>query len=331
MKRDCIRITEAGILRAQFCDNKGQPYQASGVEVMLFEPGNVPGPDSPTLSGLTPTYLGNGTFQLSFTAVPPGGTWIDYWQGYVLGSLTTASLTFDVIASGVVVDYPTLGPCKNNLVEVTLASGIRSLDQVPLGEEEQIFFTTEYSPLYADDRKVRMEAGGILGSVPDFTLCMALLEASIEADILTFATPSNIPLYEHARREYVSCKAAQMVASNILANGGLLKNKKLADFEVEYDHSAMKDLLDDLFDKCKHWRKQLEAGGAARALRDPRGVIKGECDPDRPEIGRGWADVRYGERPFGNAKELPRGKRRWVKTYRRGSGRKGSKGGRGDW
>jgi len=234
--REPIRITEAGILRAQFCDSAGDSIDATNIEVNLYAPGLDPDIDFPTVSGLAPVFLGNGVYQLNFTAIPPGGTWIDQWNGDILGTPTTNNFTFEVIDSGNVYNYPVFGVCNNNLLEITLASGIASLDGVNLDEEYEFFFTTEYDPLYADERKLRLEAGGLLTGVPSHTLCTALLEASIEADCITFVTTHiNDKLYQHARREYVACKAAMIVASNVLAGGGILKSKKLGDFAVEYD------------------------------------------------------------------------------------------------
>lgn len=318
-KREPIRTLEAGVLRAQFKDSAGNPIEASGVEVLLFEPGLCPGPDLPTISGLIPSYLGNGTYQLQFTAQGPGGGWIDHWRGYVLGSLTTVNFSFEVLDSGMIHDYPTLGPCENNLIEVTLSSGIRSLAGAPLEEEHSFFFTTTYTPLYADGRKARLASGGLLASVPDYTLYSALLEASIEADAITFVYPPlNEKLFIHARREYVACKAAMETAMNVIAAGGTLKSKRLADFAVEYDTGVLSDLVGQLMDTCRRWQAQVEAGGGVRATRQPRGVIKGEFDPDRPIVGRDWEPISAGDLPIGNAKRVPHGLRRSKKTFRQG-------------
>lgn len=304
-----------GILRAKFTDSKNEPIQATNVKVNLYSPGTYASENAPTVSGLTPQYLGEGVFQVEITAQGPGGLWIDEWNGEVLDISTTANLSFEVLEGGLIRDYPTLGPTKNNLIEVTIASGIQALDGSFMPDKYSFFFTTEYAPLYADGRKARLMAGGILGDVPDYTLYNALLEASIEADALTFSKTINNKLYVHARREYVACKASMMVAQNLLASGGVLKAKRLADFSVDYNVQVLDRLIDSLMDVCHRWLAQLETGGQARAIKDPQMVIKGELDPDRPKFGRGWAEVEIGQKPFGNTKNLPRGKRRWTKTY----------------
>lgn len=317
--REPIRLQAAGLLRAQFSDTAGNPIQASGVEVSLYEPGLCPGPDLPTVSGLVPDYLGEGIYQLQITGQGPGGTWTDYWSGMILGSVTTVSLSYEILASGSIQNYPTLGPCENNLIEVTLSSGIRSLGGTPLAEEHSFFFTTEYNPLYADARKARLEAGGLLTTVSDYTLCSALLEASIEADCITFVKPPiNSKLYEHARREYTACKAALSVAMNAIAGGGALKSKRLADFAVEYDVAALAELAGQLMDTCKRWQGQVETGGGTRAVRNPKGVIKGELDPDRPVHSRDWEPTLTGELPIANTSRVPAGSRRGKRTWRSG-------------
>lgn len=326
MARKPIRVGSTGILRAKFTDSSGVPLEATGLEVNLYAPDtfNI---DPPVVSGLVPTYLGEGVFQLTVTGLSPGGDWVDEWTGDILGISTTANFSYQVLEGGQIIEYPVLGPSQNNLIEVTLASGVMGLDGSYLDSETTFFFTTQYSPLYADGKKARLISGGILSNVPDYTLYSALLEASIEADIITFAKSVNRPLYDHARREYTACKAALTVAQNILADGGILKSKRLADFSVQYETSSMMDLVNSLMGTCKRWAPQVETGGQARAIRDPKMVIKGELDPDRPKFGRGWSEVGTSEKPFGNAKELPRGSRRYSKTYRNSNSKKDW----GDW
>lgn len=317
MNRNSFRLFEEGILRAQFIDADAEFFVASGVEVNLYAPGDIPGTDLPTVSGLVPTHLSDGIYQLNYTHFGVGGTWTDEWRGHIMGTLTSAQFNHLVLdgTSSTARLYPSLGPCENNLIEVTLASGIQSLDGNLLGEEYSFFFTTTYTPYYSDPKKVRLEAGSLLAGVTDYAISVSVLESSIEAEALTFATQiTNNKLYQHARREYVTCRAALTLAQNVMANGGLLKSKRLADFSVEYDVTGLKELIDNLFSTCKRWLDQLQTGGGARAIQDPQRVIKGELDPDRPLVGRLWSPVRNPQHPYGNSKALRSGTRR-PRTY----------------
>lgn len=312
--RESIYLGQPGTLRAQFTDDENTPFQASGVLVNLYAPGLDPDIDSPTVSGLVPIYIGNGVFEVTVTPTGQGGRWIDEWTGEILGSTTTARFAFTVLSAGAVHEYPTFGLKPNNLVEIILDTSIASLEGATLASNFNTFFTTQYSPLYSDVRKVKLAAGGFLDGVAEDTINLAILEASLEADVLSFKTERNQKLYLHARREFVTCKAAQMLAANVLANGGVLKSKLLADFRVDYDTRAMMDLMSRMEENCAKWEAQLQTGGQARTVQGPQNVVKGELDPNRPTFGRLWIDPAPGEKPIGNSKT--RIVRRYYKTNR---------------
>lgn len=313
--RDPVRIGDTIALRTCFTDSQGDPIEATSVTVNLFDPTLDPDTDIPTVSGLTPTYLGDGVYQLEVTASAPGGEWTDQWTGDILGTSTSVNLTYGVMDSGAIYEYPRFGLYKNNLIEIILDDTVASLAGVALSAEFTSRFTTEYTNLCSSVRKVRLEAGGLIGNVQDDTINLAILEASLEADTISFSGNVNAKLYNHAKREYVTCRASQILASNILASGGILKSKLLSDFRVDYDTQGMMELLDRLGDKCKKWEAQVMAGGLARYSGRARGVVKGELDPDRPQIGRGWTEHSSWEKPIGNRKVLPAGRRRWRKGY----------------
>lgn len=317
--REPIRLSEFGVLRAQFLDEDLAPIQASGVFVNLYAPGLDPEVHLPTVSGLAPSYIGNGVYELTVSPPGPGGRWIDEWSGEILGTRTSRLLSFSLLDQGIIVNYPVFGLRPNTLVEVNLSSSISSIEGATLAADYSSHFSTEYSPLYSDVRKVKLAAGGFLGDIDDDTINLAILEASLEADVLSFKKEKNEKLYLHARREYVTCRAGMMLAENILANGGLLKSKLLGDFQVQYDTGALMSLLQRMCDKCAKWEAQLQTGGQARTVQGPRGVVKGELDPNRPAIGRGWAEIRPGELPIGNTRQ--RYVRRYYKTHKpRGGG-----------
>lgn len=311
MFRDPIRVGSSGRLRVQFLDSAQEPIQATGVTVDLFAPGDLPGIALPTVTGLVPVYLGNGVFELTFTASGPEGQWTDRWTGDILGSTTIAQAHYPVIASGVGTYYPINGLQEDTLVEIFLSKEITSLAGNPLTDDYSWVFTTTYTPLYSSVRKVRLEAGVMLTTIDDDTINLAILEASIEADIISFRKQIiNNEVYLHARRQYVTCLAAALLIQNMLA-GGYLKSKALADFKVDYDTNSFKPLLDKLNNCITKWEAQVQTGGGARAVKAPRGVVKGDLDPDRPAIGRLWYAMSPGELPIGNEKYRVPGSRRW--------------------
>lgn len=307
-----IRLGSEGKLRVQFLDSNNDPIQATSVSVDLFAPNLDPDLDSPTQAGLVPSYLGNGVFELTFTPSGTAGFWIASWTGTIIDTVTNFQESFEVINSGSVVSYPVKGLQKNMLISVLLSKSISDVNGNSLNKDFLFSFTTEYSHLYSSVKKVKLEAGGILGQIPDDVINLAIFEASLEADIINFRKQTvNNELFLHARREYVTCVASLMLAQNILANGGVIKSKALADFKVDYDINILSNLLNSLYDCKKKWEEQVQSGGGARAIKNPKMVIKGELDPDRPPVGRGWLEQKVHEIPVGNAKLSKRNSRRW--------------------
>ena len=301
-------------LRTRFLDDLNEVTEASGVYVHIFEP-NVDTTDNSlaiVVSG-TPTYLGQGIFQYAYT-VPEGGpegTWHDKWEGQLSSQELETTFSFSVLTAGVFSSIENQ-LFNNDLVQITIPSGIMALDGTQLDSEYTFEFMTTTNPSYTNLRKVRLEVGGFIGSLEDDTIQTSILEASLEADVLTFTTSrTNSNLYLHARREYVTCLAASMLTNNL---GNMqLKAKTLGDLSVQYDTNGIRDLLRKLEDCMNKWMPQLIAGGGARAATQPRGVVKGSMDPDRPAIGRLW-DNR-GTKPIANIRLKNSDQRRYMNTY----------------
>jgi hypothetical protein len=179
---------------------------------------------------------------------------------------------------------------------------------------------TTTCPSYTNVRKVRLEVGGFLSEISDDTIQTSILEASLEADALTFVKSLvNTNLYLHARREYVTCLASSYLLDNL--NNQTLKAKTLADLSVQYDTNGIRDALGKVQNCLDKWLPQLAAGGGAKEATQPRGVIKGACDPDRLKAGRLWQSEENGlistpVYPGANTKARPAYKRRYVKGFK---------------
>lgn len=316
-----IRAGEILNLRARFRDELDQITEASDVFVHIFQP-DIDVEDiglAFVVSGI-PTYLGQGIYEYNFTvpACGPEGVWHDKWEGNLACQSLETVFDFSVVTAG------TFTPLENqlfnnDLVQITIPSGITALDSTVLEEEATFEFMTTTSPSYTNVRKVRLEVGGFINTVEDDTIQNSILEASIEADILTFMkTATNSKLYNHARREYVTCLAASNIVSNL---GNLLKKSKtLGDLSVTYDTSMMKNMLDKMYDCMNKWMPQLISAGGAKAATQPSYVVKGEADPDRPTIGRLWESDRNGivtgnGTPVANIKARNSSQRRYLNTY----------------
>lgn len=311
------------VLQACFKNDLNDPVEATNVLLHIFDPTATDLTDlgQAVASNLVPTYIGEGIFEYEYTvpAGGPEGTWYDVWEGDLELQSLTANLSFQVVTDGVIcaVDGQ-LNP--NNEVTVTLTSAIAATDGTTLEGGHVFNFLTELSPLYSNIRKVRLEAGGFLGGVDDYTIQSAIHEASLDTEVLLFATTIvNQKLFEFARYQYVTCLASSMLIDNTTRR--LLKSKTLADLSVSYDNNGIADFGNKLRECLDRWEPQLISGGGARATKQPKGVVKGELDPDRPVITRMWVSTESGTLsrriPAANTRELPRGYRRARRTYRK--------------
>jgi hypothetical protein len=300
-------------LRAKIFDDLGETAEASGLLVYLFEPGVDSVDTALALDSGTPTYWDEGIFEFAYSIPPagPDGLWTDKWFATLDEMTISGTFIFEVSASGQLVSIGNQLHI-NNIVDVTVPSGIMATDGSILEEPYSFSFMTTISPAYTDANKLLLEVGGALRGIQDDTIYMAILEASLEANLLTFRqTNLNGDFYLHARREWTTCRAAASLATNARAQAGM-KRKKLGDLEVEYDLSAVNDLLDRVAACLARWEPQLMSGGYAKQV--AVGFIKGELDPDRPHTGRAWSS--RGEIPAANNKSLAAGHRRWKKGFR---------------
>jgi len=328
--RSKMRGVRAGneiVLRAKMLDDLNDPAQASGVLTYIFEPTSLTGEDldafladsSNAVDTLVPTYWEEGIFEADFTPPEdgPDGDWIDVWVGKLNGQTLSGIFSFEVSASGIWESLP--GQINlNNWVDVIVNSGILATDGTSLEDEYQFSFLTEISPIYTDEMKVRIEVGSAIRGVPSNAIYLSILEASLEADAITFARHLNSAFYEHARREWATCRAA----ANLALNGPGLqttKSKSLGDFSVTYNDRAVDALLDRVAACLQKWEIQVNTGG--QKTQTPRNVIKGEHDPDRPIIARLWKALDEESNtsrriPVANSKRKEAGHRRWLTGFK---------------
>jgi hypothetical protein len=316
-----VRAGETIRLRARFRDDLGAPAQAGDVYVNIYEPDTVDfDPINAQVVSGVPTYLGEGIFEYAYTTplAGPDGIWYDQWLGDLTVQTVSGLFDFEVTASGIVTKLPSQLN-QNNVVEVMLTSGIQGLDGSSLEEQYEFSFMTSINPNYTSVRKIRLKVGAYVRNLYDDALQTAILEGSIEADLLTWnEDTSNTPLFQHARREFVTCVAAHMLLNNIASN--MIRSKSLNDLRVEYDPKGLERTLSDLMDCINKWEPQLLARGLARAGQQPQRVIKGEYDPDRISPARMWESTdSYGVNrriPAANTRLRPIGNRRWLRTHR---------------
>jgi len=315
-----VRAGQIITLRSQFKDDLGDTAEVTYPHLNIYDPTvEVYLPANATVASGIPTYLGDGIYSYDYT-VPlsgPGGTWKHQWNGDLTVQRISALFSFDVTASGVIYELPSQ-LYNNNFVEVNIVSGLQALDGTSMDGEYSFNFLTTISPAYTSTRKMRLKVGAYIRNIPDDTLQLANLEASIEADALTWATTtSDSSLFDHARREYVTCLASYMLLQNTASN--ILRSKSLADLSVEYDTRGLQNTMDDLRNCMARWEPQVLSRGQAKKSSQPSMVIKGIYDPDRIAPARIWegdSDGGVNRRiPATNNQQGQLYRRRYKKTY----------------
>lgn len=225
----------------------------------------------------------------------------------------TTNYTYSVNGDLLTIVLPSGMLNYNNVVSVSLDDSISSTSGVSLEEDYEFYFTTLYDPLYSAVRKVRLEYGALLTQIADDTINLAIFEGSLAADNITWRTPtSDNAWYTWVRREWTTCKAAEILLLNVLMSGGGLKGKKLGDLEVTYDTKILQNALDKAVGCLGKWEMTLNGGGFA--VQVAAGVIKGQYDADRPPVGRGWepSGAYY---PGATGKSIASTSRRWVSGF----------------
>lgn len=321
MKNRNVRAGQSIRLLARFKDDLGDNAQAGDVYVHIFEPDEITTDlnNALVVSGV-PTYRGDGIFEYEYTtpSCGPEGTWQDLWFGELTCQTLSGLFNFNVVADGAITSINNQ-LFVNNIIEVEVASGIMATDGTYLTDEYSLEFMTTTNPSHSSLRKVRLEVGSFITDLYDDVIQTAILEASIEADLLSFVTTkTNDNLYQHARREYTTCLASMYLIQNTSSNK--LKSKTLADLSVDYDTSGGNDMLDRLRGCLDKWFPQLTSGGGANAAKRPGYFVKGGNDPDRPVVSRMWESTDNGSLsrriPAANTKSYPsQNSRRKVRTF----------------
>ncbi len=190
----------------------------------------------------------------------------------------------------------------NNAVFVTLHYSIADTDGNTLGTDYEMYFTTTYTPYWASVRRIRLDLGALIVDVPDDTINLAIFEASLEAQALSFgfrsSTVSSVAtFFAFARRQYVTCTAEAIllgaISGSSSAEGGG-KSKRLADLQVNFGSGGQfKNLLERALGCRVKWEATLTSAAETGpgTSQKPSMVIKGRYDPDRPEFGREWEPV----------------------------------------
>lgn len=185
---------------------------------------------------------------------------------------------------------------ENSMIRITLQNVLDIEDR--LDREYILFFAPVITPAYATIQVIRAFVGPFIDRVPDTTIAMLILEASLTAQAISNSVIVNPALYQLALRKWVQCRVAyDLLFPTMVESVG--KTKRLAEMMVEWQGISPREkvLMYDKFLSCiEKWEEILKTGGAGVR---PIMTIKGQYDPDRPETGRGWTK-RPSAGPYAN-------------------------------
>jgi hypothetical protein len=162
-----------------------------------------------------------------------------------------------------------------------------------------------------------------MSNVSEETIMLAILEASISADAISFMSPgSNIEYFNFARRQYTSCLAELILVNGLIGTATFSDrmSKELGDLKVSRGGLGLKEKLKGLEDCVAEWKVPLTTGGlvTSGASLLPRIAVKG-CDSyDAITVHRQWeptSGIGRSHVGAGNAHTRPVG-RRSLKTFR---------------
>jgi hypothetical protein len=351
MSRNAVLRGELIELTAIFQDAAEQDTDPTNLKVSVYPPGNNPelgaspsdawvyeatltdggtGPQASSSRLVERTSLGHYKYTLLVPDDAALGAAFDRWEGTVDLMDLDETFTFTVVGGGSVGVSQLY---ENNIVFVQLDESIAADDGSTLGEDYVWYFTTTYNPMYSHIRRVRLDLGPLIADVPDDTVNLAIFEASLHTNAISFVE-SDIPNLDYltaAKREYTTC-LAELTLVRGLQGSGLGHDrlgKTLADLTVSRGGlgSMMDKKAAELQECVARWAVPVSSGGNSTpdTSLQPGSAIKGSTADDAIGVGREWHPTSYAgsDTPLGNTfsrSRTPDGTaslRRWVRDYRK--------------
>ena len=183
-------------------------------------------------------------------------------------------------------------PLSTNMqISVTLSSGIADVYGDPIGADLSWYFLTKLEPVYCSAKEIDLDIGAFISEVPEDTVYVQILRASLEANAFTFKTAAesfssdttgNESHFKMIRKNWTICRVSEFLLLNQL-EGTSLSMKRLGDLTVTYRPEALRDAIQRSVMCQQNLLALLKSHGNPQV---PRNFIKGIKDPDRPTFGR---------------------------------------------
>lgn len=174
---------------------------------------------------------------------------------------------------------------SDNEIRIWLTSDIKNVSGEALNNY-MYYFTTRYTPIYADISQVFARIGGIIGTdFPEDIIYRLLLRYSILADLMNpaFAATNGIG-WKLLSSEWVLCSTIRDLLLNLPTLSGMSGGKKrLADLSVQQPAASdSAAVLKQMLDCTKKFETlMMNRGGTSMAV-----AVKGAYNPEEPNFGR---------------------------------------------
>ena len=246
-----------------------------------------------------PIKLGQYEYTYTTLTTDQVGIWHAYWQVNVGTNLAPVIFTniipFEILSlsgtqNGPSEDAGTPTLLANNQYVIELR-GIKDISGASLDDES--WFTSRYTPMYATFDQVLSAVGSIVGDIDEDTVNYLIYRYSKYADNLTFNMPTSTRTdkwLNHTKNEYVIINASIDLIENISLTLGAPKSKQLGDLRVEWadNYQALKIKVDDMKKRVKDLHQILHSNGNLTdgASLSAGMAIRGYLGSDYPAFGR---------------------------------------------
>jgi hypothetical protein len=219
---------------------------------------------------------------------------------------------------------------QNNIVKIEISDDVLDSEGNSLTQYSS-YFATIYSPIYTSIRRIRLDLGPLIATIPNDTIMLAIFEASLYVDAISFVTPGDsqaLDFFNFARRELTTCLAELMLVQGSQGYvGGDTMSKSLGDLAVSRGgaSSSVGNKEDDLRECVARWTVVVESGGGITpdTSLKPGYSIKGATAEDAMAVARLWESTSsvdgstIGKSAANSYKRKT--SRRWVRDYWRRS------------
>jgi hypothetical protein len=234
----------------------------------------------------------------TIVTIPSGaelGTWNLLWS-ITIGSENYSENEEFTVQSSADLFFDSDVLMVNQEYTINIDGSIRDSLGNELGNDINLFFFTEFEPMYCSVQDIRLEIGQYINDVPDFTIALKIWKASMYADNITYIpvpkTGKRHSYYVFAREQFVKASAVLDLLNIVIFNTSGGFKKILGDLEITKFGAKLSDnpLFADWATNRKGWQWVIENGGemTPRSGHKPGVAVKAGSHPNRPNIGRGW-------------------------------------------